>query len=116
MKRFTLPLILVLGLTLTGCSTFQAGDSPSAQVLADVRQAETAYLVVITGINVANKGKQVSPDLAAAEAIVFSYLEAAKSAAKAGDTVTADAKLELFDAALVSFNAKFGSPTPTTQP
>lgn len=118
-RSLILSLVLLASLaTVPACSLFQGTNTPSSQVLSEVRLAETAYLTAITIINVraADSGKPVSNDVKEAEAIVFAYLSAAKEAAAKGDTVTVDQKLDLFNDALRKFNEQYVGATPATQP
>lgn len=81
--------------------------------MTEVQLAETAYLTAVTVLNVRDNGK-ASPEVRAAEVVVFDYLEAAKTAAESGDTVTASQKLGLFNQALETFNSQYVNVT--TQP
>lgn len=89
-----------------GCSLFTAQPTPSNQVLAEVRNAETAYLLALTAITIGSNG-HVSADVKQAEEIVYLYLQEAKASAKSGDTVTVEQKLELFNSALREFNETY---------
>lgn len=117
-KRLFIPAVVLALMSIvlmTGCSLFVNVDTPSSTVQNQVRQAESAYLVAITIINVRANGK-VSPDVQAAEAIVYTYISEAKKAADSGDAVTANQKLDLFNKSLLDFNQRYVTPVPSTQP
>jgi len=119
--------LLVLGAAIVavmgGCAAFATPTAltPQDVALRQVTDAEAAYIVAATAIDVgiANgdiKG-QTATELQAAQTVAWSYIMAARDAVKAGMTVDADTQLQLFKAALdqlVKATAK--AKPPATQP
>jgi len=114
---------VAMAASLGGCAAFAPPTNPTPEDIAlrQVTDAEAAYIVAATAIDVgiANgdiKG-QTATELQAAQTVAWSYIMAARDAVKAGMTVDADTQLQLFKAALdqlVKATAK--AKPPATQP
>lgn len=110
---FVAVLIAMVASTVVtpGCSLLAPGDTLSSQVLAEVRSAETALLTGLTIVNIRYADGKISEEryeaITAAADILMAIITEARDAAKAGDVVTVDQKLDLFNKALRDFNEQY---------